>query len=117
MEAFQNFLNPTFQNFDLLDSLKRSFASLTTAGPMDVIDILIVAYIIYRVMKLLKDTSAARLAKGVLVLLLVMLLTSIASLTTISFILQMAVTYAPFVLVVIFQPELRACLSSLAKAT
>lgn len=115
MEAFQNLFNPSFQNFDLLDSLRRSVDSLRTAGIMDVIDILIVAYIIYRLMKLLKDTSAARLAKGVLVLLLVMLLTSIASLTTISFILQMAVTYAPFVLVVIFQPELRRLLEQLGK--
>ena len=115
MEAFQNFLSPTFENFDLLNSLQRSFASLTTAGPMDVVDILIVAYIIYRVMKLLKDTSAARLAKGIIVLLLIWLLASIASLTTISFILQMAVYYAPFVLVVIFQPELRRLLEQLGK--
>ena len=82
---------------------------------MDVVDILIVAYIIYRVMKLLKDTSAARLAKGIIVLLLIWLLASIASLTTISFILQMAVYYAPFVLVVIFQPELRRLLEQLGK--
>ena len=63
MEAFQNFLSPTFENFDLLNSLQRSFASLTT----------------------------------------------------ISFILQMAVYYAPFVLVVIFQPELRRLLEQLGK--
>lgn len=54
-------------------------------------------------------------AKGIIVLLLIWLLASIASLTTISFILQMAVYYAPFVLVVIFQPELRRLLEQLGK--
>ena len=48
MEAFQNLFNPSFQNFDLLDSLRRSVDSLRTAGLMDVIDILLVANIIYR---------------------------------------------------------------------
>lgn len=115
MEAFQNIFIPPLQNFDLLSSLKSGVASLQTAGPMDVVDILIVAYIIYRMMKLLKDTSAARLAKGILVLALVMLLASWFGLTSISYILRTAVYYAPFVLVVIFQPELRRLLEQLGK--
>ena len=48
-------------------------------------------------------------------LLLILLLASFAQLTTISFILQTAVYYAPFVLVVIFQPELRRLLEQLGK--
>ncbi len=115
MEAFQNIFIPPLQNFDLLSSLKSGIASLQTAGPMDVVDILIVAYIIYRMMKLLKDTSAARLAKGILVLALVMLLASWFGLTSISYILRTAVYYAPFVLVIIFQPELRRLLEQLGK--
>lgn len=115
MEAFQNIFIPPLQNFDLLSSLKSGIASLQTAGPTDVVDILIVAYIIYRMMKLLKDTSAARLAKGILVLALVMLLASWFGLTSISYILRMAVYYAPFVLVIIFQPELRRLLEQLGK--
>ena len=115
MEAFQNFLSPTFENFDLLNSLQRSFASLTTAGPMDVVDILIVAYIIYRVMKLLKDTSAARLAKGVIWLLLIFLVASVAGLTTISFILQTSLGIGVTAAIVIFQPELRRLLEQLGK--
>ncbi len=115
METFQNIFIPPLQNFDLLSSLKSGIASLQTAGPMDVVDILIVAYIIYRMMKLLKDTSAARLAKGILVLALVMLLASWFGLTSISYILRTAVYYAPFVLVIIFQPELRRLLEQLGK--
>lgn len=115
METFQNIFIPPLQSFDLLSSLKSGIASLQTAGPTDVVDILIVAYIIYRMMKLLKDTSAARLAKGILVLALVMLLASWFGLTSISYILRMAVYYAPFVLVIIFQPELRRLLEQLGK--
>ena len=115
MEAFQNIFIPPLQNFDLLSSLKSGIASLQNAGLTDVVDILIVAYIIYRMMKLLKDTSAARLAKGILVLALVMLLASWFGLTSISYILRMAVYYAPFVLVIIFQPELRRLLEQLGK--
>lgn len=115
MEAFQNIFIPPLQNFDLLSSLESGIASLQTAGPTDVVDILIVAYIIYRMMKLLKDTSAARLAKGILVLALVMLLASWFGLTSISYILRTAVYYAPFVLVIIFQPELRRLLEQLGK--
>lgn len=110
MEAFQDFIIPPLQNFDLLSSLESGIASLQTAGIMDVVDVLIVAYIIYRMMKLLKDTSAARLAKGIIVLGLALLLSSWLGLTSISYILRTAVYYAPFVLVIIFQPELRRLL-------
>ena len=82
METFLNFLD--HGNFDnIRDSIINSFNAMKTAGPMDVIDILIVAYIIYRLMKLLKDTSAARLAKGVIWLLLIFLVATLAGLNTI----------------------------------
>ncbi|HJC12723.1 MAG TPA: diadenylate cyclase CdaA [Candidatus Agathobaculum intestinigallinarum] len=88
---------------------------LQTVGIMDVVDILIVAYIIYRLMKLLKDTSAARLAKGVIWLLLIFLVASVAGLTTISFILQTSLGIGVTAAIVIFQPELRRLLEQLGK--
>ena len=115
MEAFQNFFNPTFQNFNLETLLHNSYYMLQTVGIMDVVDILIVAYIIYRVMKLLKDTSAARLAKGVIWLLLIFLVASVAGLTTISFILQTSLGIGVTAAIVIFQPELRRLLEQLGK--
>lgn len=78
--------------------------------PIDVVDILVVAYIIYRVMKLLKDTSAARLAKGILILVLIMLFASFLRLTMISWLLRNALSVGVFAVVVIFQPELRRLL-------
>lgn len=83
--------------------------------PIDVVDILVVAYIIYRVMKLLKDTSAARLAKGILILVLIMLFASFLHLTMISWLLRNALSVGVFAVVVIFQPELRRLLEQLGK--
>ena len=83
--------------------------------PIDVVDILVVAYIIYRVMKLLKDTSAARLAKGILILVLIMLFASFLHLTMISWLLRNALSVGVFAVVVIFQPELRRLLEQIGK--
>lgn len=114
METFLNFLD--HGNFDnIRDSIINSFNAMKTAGPMDVIDILIVAYIIYRLMKLLKDTSAARLAKGVIWLLLIFLVATLAWLNTISFILRNSLGLGVTAAIVIFQPELRRLLEQLGK--
>jgi len=83
--------------------------------PIDVVDILVVAYIIYRVMKLLKDTSAARLAKGILILVLIMLFASFLHLTMISWLLRNALSVGVFAVVIIFQPELRRLLEQIGK--
>ena len=83
--------------------------------PIDVVDILVVAYIIYRVMQLLKDTSAARLAKGILILVLIMLFASFLRLTMISWLLRNALSVGVFAVVVIFQPELRRLLEQIGK--
>ena len=91
------------------------FDQFRTMSPIDVVDILIVAYIIYRVMKLLKDTSAARLAKGILILVLIMLFASVLHLTMISWLLRNALSVGVFAVVVIFQPELRRLLEQIGK--
>ena len=114
MDAFLNFFNPG--NFDnMRNSIINSFNAMRTAGPMDIIDILVVAYIIYRLMKLLKDTSAARLAKGVIWLLLIFLIASYAGLNTISFILRNSLSIGVTAAIVIFQPELRRLLEQLGE--
>lgn len=91
------------------------FGYLRTISFVDVIDILLVAYILYRVMKLLKDTSAERLVKGILVLAVALLIATQAHLNTISYLLKSVFTIAPFMLVLIFQPELRRIIEQLGK--
>ena len=99
----------------MISSFFSAFDQFRTMTPIDVVDILVVAYIIYRVMKLLKDTSAARLAKGILILVLIMLFASFLRLTMISWLLRNALSVGVFAVVVIFQPELRRLLEQLGK--
>nr|WP_297177598.1 diadenylate cyclase CdaA [uncultured Agathobaculum sp.] len=115
MEFFQSFFSPNLQNFDLWTSVLNSWYALKTVSIMDILDILIVSYILYRLMKLLKDTSAARLAKGVIWLLLIFVAASFAQLTTISFILRSSFGIGVTAAIVIFQPELRRLLEQLGK--
>lgn len=113
MDKLQEIFSPDFQMNWHLPTPDLSY--LKTISFPDVIDILLVAYILYRVMKLLKDTAAERLVKGILVLAVILLITSSLHLTTISFLLRSAFTFAPIVLLVIFQPELRRMLEQLGK--
>ena len=99
----------------MISSFFSAFDQFRTMTPIDVVDILVVAYIIYRVMKLLKDTSAARLAKGILILVLIMLFASFLHLTMISWLLQQALNVGLFAIVVVFQPELRRLLEQIGK--
>ena len=99
----------------MISSFFSAFEQFRTMTPIDVVDILVVAYIIYRVMKLLKDTSAARLAKGILILVLIMLFASFLHLTMISWLLRNALSVGVFAVVVIFQPELRRLLEQIGK--
>lgn len=113
MEKLQEFFSTDFQMDWRIPTPDLSY--LKTISFPDVIDILLVAYILYRIMKLLKDTAAERLVKGVLVLAVVLLITTSFKLTTISFLLQSAFTFAPVVVLIIFQPELRRMLEQLGK--
>ena len=101
----------------MISSFFSAFDQFRTMTPIDVVDILVVAYIIYRVMKLLKDTSAARLAKGILILVLIMLFASFLHLTMISWLLRNALSVGVFAVVVIFQPELRKILEKLGRTS
>ena len=112
MGALQNVFSPNLSWRTMISSFFSAFDQFRTMTPIDVVDILVVAYIIYRVMKLLKDTSAARLAKGILILVLIMLFASFLRLTMISWLLRNALSVGVFAVVVIFQPELRRLLAS-----
>ena len=115
MGALQNVFSPNLSWRTMISSFFSAFDQFRTMTPIDVVDILVVAYIIYRVMKLLKDTSAARLAKGILILVLIMLFASFLRLTMISWLLRNALSVGVFAVVVIFQPELRRLLEQIGK--
>lgn len=81
----------------------------------DIIDILIVTYLIYKVILIIRGTKAVQLAKGILVIVAVWFLSSLFQLKTLEWILNNAITYGLFAIIVIFQPELRRVLEQLGR--
>ncbi|MET1249519.1 MULTISPECIES: diadenylate cyclase CdaA [Sporolactobacillus] len=81
----------------------------------DIIDILIVTYVIYKVIMIIRGTKAVQLAKGILVIIAVWFLSSLFQLRTLEWILNNAITYGLFAIIVIFQPELRRVLEQLGR--
>ena len=79
-------------------------------GVNDIIDILIVAFLFYTVMRLIRSTSAARVARSILLLLVVTGLTEIFKLYTLNWILSKILEIGVVALVIMFQPELRRML-------
>ena len=79
-------------------------------GVNDIIDILIVAFLFYTVMRLIHSTSAARIARSILLLLLITGLTEIFKLYTLNWILSKILEIGVIALVIMFQPELRRML-------
>ena len=79
-------------------------------GVNDIIDILIVAFLFYTVMRLIRSTSAARIARSILLLLGVTGLTEIFKLYTLNWILSKILEIGVIALVIMFQPELRRTL-------
>ena len=83
----------------LLQQLK---GMVTPIGIFDIIDILIMAFIIYKLIMLIRRTSSGAVAKGILVLIVALWASSFANLNTVSFLLNLVVTYGAVALVVIF---------------
>lgn len=72
-----------------------------------VIDFTIVLFFAYKVFKMLKNTRAWQLLKGIIVLILATYISKILNLYILNYILSSVMTYGMFLLIVVFQPELR----------
>ena len=77
------------------------------------LDLLILAFIIYHVLLLIRGTRAVQMFLGVIFLLLVSWLAKIAGLTTVQRVLDGALFYVPFAIIIIFQNTIRRALASL----
>ena len=76
----------------------------------DVLDILIVAFIIYKIFDLVHSSSAARVAKAIVLLLLATWLTGLIGMEMLNFGLNKILELGVTALVIMFQPELRRAL-------
>ena len=80
---------------------------------MSILDIVIVVFLFYKLFRMLRGTRAWQLLKGIILLILATFLSEVMHLTILHYILSSVMTYGVFMLIVIFQPELRRALEQL----
>lgn len=80
---------------------------------MSILDLIIVIFIFYKVFNMLKGTRAWQLIKGIVLLVLATFISELLKLRILNYILSSVMTYGVFMLIVIFQPELRRGLEQL----
>ena len=79
-------------------------------GISDIVDILVVSIIFYALLRLIRSTSAARVARTILLLLFITLLTDVLHLYTLNWLLNKILEVGAIALIIVFQPELRRAL-------
>ncbi|MCX7905309.1 MAG: diadenylate cyclase CdaA [Elusimicrobiales bacterium] len=80
---------------------------------LDIVDISIVYYIIYRLLLILKGTRAIQIMLGIFLLVFITFLSNIAGLKATFWLLQHFWFAGVFLLIVVFQPEIRNALANL----
>lgn len=80
---------------------------------MSILDIIVVVFLLYKLFQMLKGTRAWQLLKGILILILATFISDLLKLNILNYILSSVMTYSVFMLIVIFQPELRRALEQL----
>lgn len=100
-----------------MDKIRSLFQSalyvFMNIGIFDVLDILIVTFIIYRLILMVHSSSAARVAKAIVLFLLATWITSLTGMYMLYFIFSRILELGIIVLVIMFQPELRRVLERL----
>ena len=81
-----------------------------------IIDLVIVCFLAYKVFQMLKNTRAWQLLKGIIVLVLVTVISKFLNLYILNYILSSVMTYGVFLLIVVFQPELRRALEQIGSS-
>ena len=80
---------------------------------MSILDIIVVVFLLYQLFQMLKGTRAWQLLKGIMILIGATFISDLLSLKILNYILTSVMTYSVFMLIVIFQPELRRALEQL----
>lgn len=111
MSIFLLSIANTLENFwTSLSGVFRSFK------PKDVVDIVVMAYIIYHAVRLVRETRAMQLVKGIVAILVVYFVADTLKMNTLGFFMQYLLSTGIFVLVVLFQPELRSALEKMGRS-
>ncbi|GAJ98897.1 MULTISPECIES: diadenylate cyclase CdaA [Geomicrobium] len=91
------------EEFELLTWLRR------------IIDILLVTFVVYKLISIVRGTRAVQLLKGIIVILAAGFLSNFFGLHTMSFIMNLVITYGVLAIIIIFQPEMRRGLEQLGR--
>ena len=87
---------------------QEMFSSIPPLGVMDIVDILVVAFLIYKLMLIIRSTSAARVARSIMLLLVATWLTDVVHMYTLNWILTRFIEVGIIAIVIVFQPEQNA---------
>jgi len=85
-------------------------------GPSDVVDIAIVSLLIYWALKLIRGTRAMQMVIGSLLVMVLLYASRLFPLQTVNWLIRNVLTYLPFVVIVLFQADIRRALSHLGRA-
>ena len=99
----------------VINFFKEFSSMLPTIKVMDIVDILVVAFLIYKVIMMVRSTSAARIAKSVLIILILAGVTQLLNMYLLNYILDKILEIGLVALIVVFQPELRRALEQLGR--
>jgi diadenylate cyclase len=100
------------ETFTRIDILRHLYRQLDVAA---LLDIVLVAVVIYYLLALAKGTRAMQLLKGLAILLIVMQVAQWLGMDTLQWIIRQALFASAVILVILFQPELRAALDQLGR--
>ncbi|MGG3451071.1 MULTISPECIES: diadenylate cyclase CdaA [Bacillaceae] len=79
------------------------------------IDILLVWYVVYKLLMVIRGTKAVQLLKGIFVIIIVRAVSGLFGLSTLSWIMEQALTWGFLAVIIIFQPEVRRALEQLGR--
>lgn len=96
--------------------LSRFLMTIQNLRLRDIIDILLVSIMIYKTYNLMKETRAEQLIKGLIAIFLVQVLSGWLKIYTINWILTQLTTYGIFMIIIVFQPELRRMLEYIGRS-
>jgi len=99
--------------FESIDWLINTISSIKLT---DILDILIVSIIIYKLLKFLSGTRGWQILTGILLILLLWLVAKVFQLQTVEWLFNNLWSIGFFLLIVVFQPELRRGLAKLGES-
>ena len=111
----ESFLESQVSKLDLFfEQMLSVFRSISI---IDILDILIVAFLIYKLISFISETRAGQLIKGVIAILLLYAVADIFNFKMLETLLKLVVTYGAFMIIIVFQPELRKVLERMGRTT